>query len=55
MIVATAIVWECATLYTYDGDRVPPGRPRKLLGLANPIAGKHALHIAKPDPNQLGL
>lgn len=55
IIVATAIVWECATLLTYDGDREPPGKARKLLGLANPIGGKYALHIMKPDPSQLGL
>jgi len=55
IIVATAIVWECGTLLTYDGDRELPGKPRKLLGLANPIGGKHALHIMKPDPIQLGL
>ena len=55
IIVATAIVWECAALYTYDGDREPPSKPRKLLGLKNPIGGEFALHILKPDPNQLGM
>lgn len=55
IIVATAIEWECPTLYTYDGDRELPGKPRKLLGLTNPIGGKYALHISKPNPAQLGL
>jgi hypothetical protein len=55
IIVATAIVWECAALYTYDGEREPPAKPKKLLGLKNPIGGKYPLHIMKPDPSQLGF
>ncbi len=54
-ILATAIFYECDALYTYDGDREPPSKPRKLLGLVNPLAGKYALHISKPDTSQLGI
>jgi predicted nucleic acid-binding protein len=55
MFIATAIVEDCPKLLTYDGDRMPPAKPRKLLGLHAPIAGKYPLHICKPGSLQLGL
>ena len=55
IFLATAIENDCPLLYTYDGDRLPPSKPRQLLSLKSPIAGKYALHIQKPDSFQLGM
>jgi predicted nucleic acid-binding protein len=55
IFMATAIENNCPILYTYDGDRLPPSKPRKLLSLKNPIAGKYPLHIRKPEVSQLGI
>ena len=53
--VATAIEYECSVLYTYDGDRLSPSKPRQLLSLKSPIGGKYPLYIQKPDTFQLGM
>jgi predicted nucleic acid-binding protein len=55
IFIATAIDRGCGTLYTYDGDRLPPKKPRHLLSLKTPIAGKYPLHIRKPNSVQLGM
>jgi predicted nucleic acid-binding protein len=55
IFLATAIENGCAALYTYDGDRVPPRKPSKLLGLRNPIAGEFALNITKPSSAQVAF
>jgi predicted nucleic acid-binding protein len=55
IFIATAIENDCPLLYTYDGDRLPPSKPRQLLSLKSPIAGKYPLHIQKPDTFQLGM
>ncbi len=55
IFIATAIHEDCPKLFTYDGDRLPPKKPRKLLSLKNPIAGEYALQIEKPSVLQFGL
>jgi len=55
VFIATAIEENCPRLFTYDGDREPPSKPCKLLSLVNPIAGKYALDIQKPNAFQLGI
>ena len=55
IFIATAIEENCPKLFTYDGDRLPPKKPRKLLTLKNPIAGEYPLHIQKPSVMQFGF
>jgi predicted nucleic acid-binding protein len=54
VFIATAIEENCPKLLTYDGDREPPSKPRKLLSLKSPIAGKYVLDIQKPFSASLG-
>ncbi|MFO1488332.1 MAG: PIN domain-containing protein [Verrucomicrobiota bacterium] len=55
IFLATAIVENCPVLFTYDGDRQSPSKPRKLLALKGPIAGEYPLDIRKPQSFMDGL
>ena len=55
IVVAAAIHHECESLYTYDGDREPPNKPRTLLGLGPTILKKYPLQIRKPRAEQMSL
>ncbi|MBW8011690.1 MAG: type II toxin-antitoxin system VapC family toxin [Chloroflexi bacterium] len=52
--LATAITFECDIFHTFD-EINRPTRPRALIPLPQPIAGRYAIPIQKPTPGQLAL